>query len=67
MAVKRNKINIEVSPSTGPEADRSDPACKDAALKALARLIGHQIAREQFERKEAQERKASGCKGHSST
>ncbi len=58
MAVKRNRINIEVTPSTVPETDRSDPARKDAALMSLARLIGRQIAREQFERKLATERKA---------
>lgn len=58
MAVKRNRINIEVTPSTGPETDRHDPARKDAALMSLARLIGRQIAREHFERKLAAERKA---------
>ena len=58
MAVKRNRINIEVTPSTGPETDRHDPARKDAAVTSLARLIGRQIAREQFERKLAAERKA---------
>lgn len=58
MAVKRNMIDIEVMPSTGPETDRHDPARKDDALMSLARLIGRQIAREQFERKLASERKA---------
>ena len=58
MAIKRNRINIEVTPSTGPETDRHDPVRKDAALMSLARLIGRQIAREQFERKLAAERKA---------
>ncbi|MFD1199150.1 hypothetical protein ACFQ3K_12625 [Brucella gallinifaecis] len=58
MAVKRNRISIEVTASTGPETDRNDPARKDAALMSLARLIGRQIAREQFERKLAAERKA---------
>ncbi len=58
MAVKRNSLNIEVTPSTRPETDRNDPARKDAALMSLARLIGRQIAREQFERKLATERKA---------
>ncbi|WP_192799305.1 hypothetical protein [Brucella tritici] len=56
MAVKRNRINIEVMPSTGPETSRNDPARKDDALMSLARLIGRQIAREQFERKLAAER-----------
>ncbi|WP_192800918.1 hypothetical protein [Brucella tritici] len=58
MAVKRNRINIEVTPSTGPKTDRYDPSRKDAAVLSLARMIGRQIAREQFERKLAAERKA---------
>lgn len=59
MALLRNRISIEViQPSTGPEVDRSDPARADAAIRSLARLIGRQIAREQFERKIALERKA---------
>ncbi|MBB3810946.1 hypothetical protein [Pseudochelatococcus contaminans] len=58
MAVKRNRISIEVTPSTGPETDRVDSAHADTALSALARLIGRQIAREQFEHKLAAERKA---------
>jgi len=58
MAAKRNRISIEVTPSTAPETDRNDPARKDAAVMSLARLIGRQIAREQFERKLAAERKA---------
>jgi hypothetical protein len=58
MAVKRNRINIEVTSSTRPETERNDPARKVAALMSLARLIGRQIAREQFERKLAAERKA---------
>lgn len=58
MVVKRNSINIEVTASTGPETDRDDLALTDAAMMSLARLIGRQIAREQFERKLAAERKA---------
>jgi hypothetical protein len=59
MALKRDRISIEViSPSTGPETGRNDPVRIDAAIRSLARLIGRQIAREQFERKIAQERKA---------
>lgn len=58
MAVKRNRINIEVTPSTGPETDRNDPSRKDTALMSLARLLGRQIAREQFDRKVAAEHKA---------
>lgn len=37
---------------------RYDLARTDAAIQSIARLIGRQIAREQFERKIAQERKA---------
>ena len=49
------QVSIEV---IGPEAGRSDPARADAAIRSLARLIGGQIAREQFERKIALERRA---------
>ena len=58
MAVKQNRINLEVTPSTGPETDRQSPARNDAALMLLARLLGRQIARERFEHKLAAERKA---------
>lgn len=58
MAVKRNRINTEVMPSTGPETDQNDSTRTDTALRSLARLIGRQIAREQFARKLAAERKA---------
>lgn len=59
MALKRDRISIEVfGPSAAPEAGRNDPARADAAIRSLARLIGRQIAREQFERKMALERKA---------
>lgn len=55
MALKRDRISIEV---IGPETGRKDPARADAAIRSLARLIGRQIAREQFERKIALERRA---------
>ena len=55
MAFKRDRISIKV---IGPETGRSDPARADAAIHSLARLIGRQIAREQFERRLAAERKA---------
>ena len=55
MALKRDRISIEV---IGSEAGRNAPARADAAIRSLARLIGRQIAREQFERKIALERKA---------
>ena len=58
MTLKRERISIEVTPSTGPETGQNDPTRSDAALRSLARLIGRQIAREQFERKLAAERKA---------
>ncbi|QYM71742.1 hypothetical protein K1X45_09305 [Pseudochrobactrum sp. Wa41.01b-1] len=59
MALKRDRISIEVlSPSAGPETGRNGPVRTDAAIRSLARLIGRQIAREQFERKIALERKA---------
>ncbi len=55
MALKRDTISIEV---IGPEPGRNDPARADAAIRSLARLIGRQIAREQFERMIALERRA---------
>lgn len=59
MALKRDRISIEViAPSTEPGTARSDPARADAAIRSLARLIGRQIAREQFERRIALERRA---------
>jgi len=58
MAVKRDRIsNKAISPSPGQEMDRYDLARTDAAIQSIARLIGRQIAREQFERKLAAERK----------
>ncbi|MCL7997936.1 hypothetical protein M8994_06740 [Brucella sp. 21LCYQ03] len=59
MSVKRNRIsNKAISPSPGQKMGGNDPARTDAAIRSIARLIGRQIAREQFERKIAQERKA---------
>jgi hypothetical protein len=59
MAPKRDRISIKVfGPSAEPEAARRDGARADEAILALARLIGRQMAREQFERKLAAERKA---------
>ena len=59
MSVKRDRIsNKAISPSPGQEMGRYDLARTDAAIQSIARLIGRQIAREQFERKIAQERKA---------
>lgn len=59
MALKRDRISIEVAPSSsGPETDQNDPARADTAIRSLARLIGRQIAREEFQRKMALERKA---------
>ena len=52
MAVKRDRIsNKAISPSTGREMGENDPARTDAAIRSIARLIGRQIAREQFKRK----------------
>lgn len=59
MALKRDRISIEVfGPSAEPETGGNDPARADAAIRSLARLLGRQIAREQFERKMALERRA---------
>nr|WP_278500673.1 hypothetical protein [Brucella intermedia] len=59
MAFKRDKLSIEVfGPSAAPEAGRNGASRADEAVLILARLLGRQIAREQFERKLALERKA---------
>ncbi|MQW02810.1 hypothetical protein GHK45_02905 [Sinorhizobium meliloti] len=59
MALKQGRISIEVfEPSTGPETIRNEAGRADPAILALARLIGRQIAREQFESASARERKA---------
>lgn len=59
MALKRDRISIEVfGPSAAPEPTRNGGSRADEAVLILARLIGRQIAREQFERKIALERKA---------
>lgn len=55
MALKRDRISIEV---IGPETGRNDPARADVAIRSRARLLGRQIACEQFEREMALERKA---------
>lgn len=59
MALKRDRISIEVfGPSISPETARNGVGRADEAILILARLIGRQIAREQFERKIGLERRA---------
>lgn len=59
MALKRDRISIEVfRPSAVQESARNGASRADEAVLILARLIGRQIAREQFERKIALERRA---------
>ncbi|UPG72937.1 hypothetical protein MVG78_01715 [Roseomonas gilardii subsp. gilardii] len=59
MAPRRDRISIEVfGPSAAPEPARNGTSRADAAIRSLARLIGRQIAREQFERKMVLERRA---------
>ena len=59
MALKRDRISIEVfGPSAASEPARNGASRADEAVLILARLIGRQIAREQFERKMALERRA---------
>ncbi|WP_180899771.1 hypothetical protein [Martelella soudanensis] len=68
MAIKRAKLIMEVfGPSSAPETARRELDRSDEAVIALARLIGHQIAREQFERYEAQARKANRRKRNTPT
>ena len=59
MAPKRDRISIEVfGPSAASEPTRDGTSRADEAVMILARLIGRQIAREQFERRIALERRA---------
>ncbi|RWH69661.1 MAG: hypothetical protein EOQ86_31015 [Mesorhizobium sp.] len=52
MAGKRDRIRIEIrGTSDEPETSAGSPAIAHAAIVCLARLIGRQIAREQFERR----------------
>lgn len=60
MTAKRGKISIEVvGPSDDRTLDRALNRSQDAVL-ALARLLGRQIAREQFERSRNQVPRADG-------
>lgn len=48
---KRDRIRLEFCPPTnGRRTDTESQVIADAAVLALARLIGRQMAREQFER-----------------
>ena len=59
MTLKRNRISIEVfASSASPKAEQTSAERADEAVLILARLIGRQIAREQFERKIAAELRA---------
>ena len=63
MALKHNKISIEVfGPPTSPETARDDPSHADEAILILARLIGRQIGREQFQKKMALERRSNNAR-----
>ncbi|MFC5293883.1 hypothetical protein [Bosea minatitlanensis] len=58
MALKRSRINIEVfGPPASSEPARNGGSRADEAVMILTRLLGRQIAREQFERKLALERR----------
>lgn len=58
MVAKRDRMRIEVySPAGEPETAPECTARTDDAVLCLARLIGRQIAREQFERRQAKERR----------
>ncbi|MFC7706239.1 hypothetical protein ACFQXB_18880 [Plastorhodobacter daqingensis] len=55
MDARQEKLVIEVLPPTGREASFE---AADQAVRALARIIGRQIAREEFQRAVAREQKA---------
>ncbi len=59
MKPQRDKIRIEIHPtSESSETDGVRLQAADQALLALARLIGRQMAREQFQKGMALERKS---------
>jgi len=63
MKPQRGRIRIEVFPpsvTSGSEDLRMRVA--DEAVFALARLIGHQMAREQFQKKMALERRSHNAR-----
>ena len=61
MALNRHKLCIKVSgPTVASTATDADSA--DEAVLALARLIGRQIAREQFEQMKARTGKQKGSR-----
>ena len=67
MNVKRERIKISVYPASqaaSPGRDNSptgsEPKAADQAVLRLARLLGRQIAREQFEHARSKNRHASG-------
>lgn len=55
MAVQRERITVHFVPH---RADQPSTPNADAAIRALAQLIGRQMAREHFEQQLAAERKA---------
>lgn len=58
MTPKRDRIRIEVYPSADDGRTGTDSlAIANEAILAIARLIGRQMAREQFERGRSRERK----------
>lgn len=59
MAAQQERLRIDVLPPTGRAMSQ---ASADEAIRALARLIGRQIAREEFQRAVAQERMSKRSK-----
>ncbi|MBB6458197.1 hypothetical protein [Acetobacter lovaniensis] len=67
MARRPDRIRIEVfGPASNAETAEEAFRPSDDAIRSLARLIGRQMAREQFERARAMERKQTRQKrsGH---
>lgn len=59
MAARRDRISIEVRGGDATDAAREDRSPSEDAVLRLARLIGRQIAREQFNRMQVNERAAT--------
>lgn len=63
MKPQRERIRIDVlPPSDTPEEEAARIRIADEAVMALARLIGRQIAREQFKKKMALERRSNNAR-----
>jgi hypothetical protein len=66
MAIKRDKIAIEIMSDApaAPGTAQINTCCAENGVLHLARLIGRQIAREQFEGRQAKDRRSGTDRGN---